>query len=104
MRLQRGWWIAVVVALAGCGGSEEPTGSTSGADPSAAVPAGAVVYFEAVVRPEGEQGDNVNALLDRFLGDRELSDLLDEELSEDDLSYENDIKPWLGSRAGLGVT
>ena len=40
----------------------------AGPDPAQAIPADAPVYVEAAIRPEGEQGDNVDALLARFLG------------------------------------
>lgn len=108
MRLQ-GWLpIALVaVALTGCGGDDEGEGgapeAAAGADPAQAIPADAPVYLEAVVRPEGEQGENVQALLDRFLGDRSLTELLDEQLTEEGKTYAEDIEPWLGGRAGVGV-
>lgn len=102
-------WLPIAfaaLALAGCGGDDEGGGGTpaaAGADPAQAIPADAPVYLEVAVRPEGDQGDNVQALLDRFLGDRSLTELLDERLSEEGKSYAEDIEPWLGGRAGVGV-
>lgn len=92
-----------VLFLAGCGSSG---GSGSGdADPAQVIPTTSLFYVEGVVRPEGEQKDNVEALLDRFLKDRSLEDLLDEAIQEDmeGQTYAKDIKPWLGERVGVGV-
>jgi uncharacterized protein DUF3352 len=103
MRLHRWFVVAVVAVLVGCGGDEGSAGGASGADPAQAVPAGSPVYVEAVVRPEGEQGDNAKAVLERFLGDRSLTDMIDEQLKEDGQTYAEDIEPWLGQRIGIGV-
>lgn len=107
MRLQRWMPIALAaVAVAGCGGDDEGGGSPAagaGADPAQAMPADAPMYFEAVVRPEGEQGDNAEALIGRFLKDRTIADLLDEQLAKEGKSYAEDIEPWLGSRAGVSA-
>lgn len=106
MRLQRfSPVLLIAAALVGCGGDEKggaPAGAT-GPDPAQAIPADAPVYIEAVVRPEGEQGDNVRGLLERFLGDTTLVELIDKELAEEGQSYAEDIEPWLGSRAGIGL-
>ena len=104
MRLQRWMPIALAaVAMAGCGGDEEGSGGSAagtGADPAQAMPADAPMYFEAVVRPEGEQGENAEALIGRFLEDKTIADLIDEQLAKENKSYAEDIEPWLGSRAG----
>jgi hypothetical protein len=42
-------------------------GRAGGADPAAAVPAGAPLYVKAVVRPDGDEGANAQALLRRVL-------------------------------------
>ena len=75
--------LLVALALAGCGGSDGSSGGVgAGADPAQAIPAGAPVYVEAVVRPEGEQGDNARALLERFRRRQDARPtLLDEALS-----------------------
>lgn len=95
--------VIAAVALAGCGSGSSSGG---GADPAAAIPADSVIYVEAAVRPEGDQGDNARELLDRFLGDKSLTDMLDEALADEPgkPTYDQDVKPWLGERAGVGVT
>ncbi|MGI8622375.1 MAG: DUF3352 domain-containing protein [Solirubrobacteraceae bacterium] len=106
MRLHRLLLLLVLaVAFAGCGASPGGAGG-GGADPAQVVPAGSLFYAEAVVRPDGGQRDNVDQLLRRFLGDRKVSDFVDEALKSDHKSqtYAKDIEPWLGQRVGIGVT
>lgn len=106
MRLQRLVPLALVVAcVAGCGSSSSDAGS-GGADPAQAIPARTLVYVEAVVRPQGDQGDAARALLARFLpSGTTLESLVDESIQDEepDKSYAEDVKPWLGERIGLGV-
>ncbi len=95
--------LACVLALAGCGSSSSSGGGT---DPAAAIPKGTLVYVEAAVRPEGEQGDNARALLEKFLpSGTTLESLLDDAIKKDgeDSTYAKDIEPWLGERIGVGV-
>lgn len=105
MRLQKWLPLGVVVVLVGCGGGDSSSsGGSGGADPATAIPAGVPVYIEAVVRPEGEQAENASALLERFMGEQTLMELLDEQLAKEGQSYAEDIEPWLGARAGIGVS
>ncbi len=103
MRLQRWFLLLLLVVVAGCGGDDASSSGAAGADPAQAVPAGAPVYVEAVIRPDGEQGDNARALIERFLGEKSLTELLNQQLQETGKSYEEDIEPWLGDRLGFGV-
>jgi hypothetical protein len=91
---------AVVVA---CGG-----GAAAGdADPASAVPADAVGYLEATVRPEGGLRDDARAAAGKVLRtddpDAKVRELIDRSLAESDakIQFERDIKPWLGKRAGV---
>jgi len=107
MRLQRWLLLVVLIVFAGCGGDDSSSsGGAAGADPATAIPAGVPVYIEAVMRPEGEQGDNARELLERFLGDKSIADLIDEELEKEGegQTYAEDIEPWLGARSAIGVT
>ncbi len=95
--------VLVALAVAGCGSSSSSGG---GADPASAIPKGTLVYVEASLRPEGEQGDNARALLKKFLpSGTTLESLLDEQIKKegDSETYAKDIKPWLGEKAGVGV-
>jgi hypothetical protein len=88
--------------VAGCGGGG------GGSDELASLaPADAPIYLESVVRPEGEQSDAINSLASRVGG---LDDpgtaivaQLDAGLAQSgaDVTYEEDIAPWLGERAGI---
>ena len=103
--------LAVAAALAfgmgGCG--EEPPAPTEAGTMADSVPADASVYGEVVVRPSGELSGRVDDAIELFgfdpgeergkLGD-EIAARVSEELElGSDLSYEEDIQPWLGYRA-----
>ena len=85
--------IALLVAV-GCGNDDEPA---SGA--SELVPAGAVLYGEATIKPEGDQKEAVEAILAKFPGGGEagdkLKDLIEKGLRESDapVSFKDDIEP-----------
>jgi Protein of unknown function (DUF3352) len=98
---------AAVAAVAGGCGSQAGAG---GDDPASMVPAGVPVYFEATVRPEGEQRDDALSAAGKLLRTPDpaakLRELVDKELAEDrpGTSYERDIAPWLGQKAGVWVS
>ncbi|MEZ5060694.1 MAG: DUF3352 domain-containing protein [Solirubrobacterales bacterium] len=98
--------LAIALFAAACGSDDEPE---SGPDPIAMVPADAPFYMEMVVRPEGELKDNLESAVGKLTGEddpgAQIIDGLNGSLAEDtDLNYEDDIKPWLGSRAGVFVS
>lgn len=101
---------ALVVFLVACGGDDSDEGTTeSGPDPIALAPADVPFYAEAVVRPEGSLGDDLESAISKVSGEDDpgqaVIDELNESLAEDtDLTYEDDIEPWLGSRAGVFVS
>ena len=47
--------LLIAVLLAACGGA----GGAADADPAKAVPAGTAIYIEGVIRPEGDQRDDL---------------------------------------------
>lgn len=88
--------------LAGCGGS----GGSSG--PASLAPPDTPVFVEATVMPEGDLQANVDTVVRKVAGISNagagLVALLNQQFDEagdGDLSYANDIEPWLGSQAGL---
>lgn len=95
--------IAALVAV-GCGKEGQ---AASGA--SELVPAGAVMYGEATLRPEGDQKQAINAILAKFPGGGQagdkLKDLIEKAMRESDapLSFKEDIEPWLGDEAAFFV-
>ncbi len=96
--------LSLLAALvAACG-----SGAASGdADPAKLVPAGAMVYVEVTVRPEGDvRGEALDAagkVLRTSDPEGGIPRALDKALAQDDqkLDYDKDIKPWLGQRVGF---
>jgi hypothetical protein len=99
---------AVAVPIAGCGSGGSSAGGDAGADPAAFLPASSPAYVEAQVRPEGDLKTNTEAVARKVLATSDpsgkLVGLLDKALADQGGSYEKDIAPWLGTRAGLAVT
>ena len=89
-------------AAAGCGSEDE---AASGA--SELVPAGALMYGEATLDPEGDQKEAIDSILAKFPGGGEagdkLKDLIEKGLRESDapVSFKEDIEPWLGDEAAF---
>jgi len=88
--------------VAGCGsGAKQPATLT---------PASALFYGEVELDPEGGQKAAVDALARKFPGSgdagQRLSRLIEDSLREKDakISFENDVKPWLGDRAAFFAT
>ena len=103
---------ALAIALAGCGDE----GSDSASGPASVIPEDMVFYFEATIRPEGEQAENLDELVSG-LGELPLigsvgdpRDFAIQQLEAEaanagiEFSYEEDIEPWLGEKAGFGAT
>ncbi len=93
---------AAALALAGCGGGgEEPAG------PATVTPASAPIYLEAVVRPQGDQKEALYGALSKLLDTGDpgafITTRLDAALADSQLTYSEDIAPWLGERAGVFV-
>jgi Protein of unknown function (DUF3352) len=92
------------LAVAACGNDDE---AASGA--SELVPAGAVVYGEVNLEPEGDQKEAIDSILSKFPGGGEagdkLKDLIEKGLRESDapISFKEDIEPWLGDEAAFFV-
>jgi Protein of unknown function (DUF3352) len=103
---------ALVLALAalvvaGCGGGGS---GSENADPAKVAPKNSLIYFSAFVRPEGDQKEAVDAIAKKVLdvddpGER-IQGLLNQAIKEEDskLTYDDDIKPWLGRQAAVAVT
>ena len=98
---------ALVSAIAiGCGSSSSGSGGDN--DPAALVPASAPVYVEASLRPEGKVGDDLTAALRKILRTDDpgakIQKAIDDAAKDDDVTYKDDIEPWLGERVGIAVT
>ena len=89
------------VVISACGEDDAAVGSAR-----EAAPAGAVLYAEATIRPEGEQREQLDSVLERFGGvdpGELIVGQLDAAAADDgaDFSYSEDIEPWLGERASV---
>ena len=104
---------ALAIAFAGCGDEDD---SEPASGPATVIPADMPLYIEATVKPEGEQAENLDALLAELadlplpgidLGDP--GDLIVSQLESQaadagvDFSYAEDVEPWLGEKAGFGI-
>jgi hypothetical protein len=94
-----------LLVFAACGSG----GGAAGAEPASAVPAGTAMYFEGVVRPEGDTREDVLDAARKVLRtddpERKLRELIDKGLkdSKTKTTYKDDIEPWLGEKAGVWV-
>jgi hypothetical protein len=96
-----------VIALpaVGCGDDEKDASSAL-----ELVPAGSPLYGEVTINPEGEQEEQVDALLSKFPGGEDagekLKDLLEKAVRESDssISFKDDIEPWLGDDVAFFVS
>ena len=95
------------LVLAACGGGG---GGDEGADPAKIAPRSTLVWLTAQVRPEGDQKAAVDAIAKKVFGTNDpgqrIQDLLNKSIrdSGSKVSYQDDIEPWLGRRAGVAVT
>jgi hypothetical protein len=94
-------------ALTACG---KDTVSASSAAASL-VPANAAVYAEATLKPDADQQQALNELVAKFPGGggdvgAKLQQLISDALRSSDsgISYEDNIKPWLGDDAAVFVS
>jgi Protein of unknown function (DUF3352) len=98
---------ALVAAGCGGGGGEPTTVALTGPDPATLAPADAPFFAESVARPEGEVKDALDGALSKLLATDDpggfIVDQLDKALAEGKtrLTYEEDVAPWLGERAGI---
>ena len=94
--------VVLTLGLASCGGD---AGSSGDADPASLVPAGAAMYFEATIRPEGEQREEVLAAAGKIMRTPDpaakIQELVDEGFEDEDLSWERDFAPWVGEKTGI---
>lgn len=104
--------VALVIALAalvvtGCGSGA--SGGNEKANPAEVAPKNSLVWVTAQIRPEGSQKDAVNAIAKKVLGvsdpGKRIGELFDQQAkkSRSKFSYADDIKSWLGRRAGVAV-
>jgi Protein of unknown function (DUF3352) len=110
MKTMRPLVLTLVLALcaaiaAGCGSS---SGSGGDDDPAALIPAGAPLYIEGVVRPDGQVRTDLEGALKKILRTDDpgakISQLIDDGGKSDDITFKDDVEPWLGDRVGFAIT
>jgi hypothetical protein len=90
-------------AIAGCGGSS----SSGGDDPASLAPAGSPLFVEASVKPEGDLKANIEELSKNLAGISDPGSLIVSQIdsgieqSGSKMSFEDDVEPWLGEKAGV---
>ena len=98
---------ALAVAVGACGSASAPSNAgTPNADPASAVPASALGYIQADVRPTGSLLAGIDAASQRLLGISDPGAKLDaliDRAAPSGVSYENDIRPWLGEQAAVAL-
>jgi hypothetical protein len=100
--------VAVLAAiLAGCGGGG---GGSTDVGPAAAVPADTPIYLDATVKPTGSAQSDAEAALSKVLNTSDpgakVVSLIDKQKTAtgQPVSYQTDIAPWLGQKAGVFFT
>jgi len=94
--------LTTIAVASGCGSDD---GSASGG--ASLAPAGAIMYGEATLAPEGDQRAALDALARKFPGrgdaGQRVRSLMEKAFSESDsgLSYTEDVEPWLGDEAAF---
>ena len=95
---------ALAALVAGCGGG----GGSSGAEPATVAPPETALFVEAVLRPTGSLKSNVETLAREVAGIEDLGgtivERLEGSLGGGAVSYEKDVEPWLGEKAGMAFT
>src|SRR5262249_5674778 len=82
---------AVALAAAGCGGTTAQIGSGA----SSIVPASAPAYIAIDADPASAQWQTINQLASKFPAKQKAVDSIKKDLSKDDVSWEQDVKPVL---------
>ena len=94
-----------VAACGGSGGGGDP--APAAGDPAGKVPANAVLYASATVRPGTDQVKALEHVVNTFGGNgtwNRFLTQLEHSLSSGSVSYAKDIKPWIGNMVGLAFT
>ena len=93
------------LSLGACGGDGGSAPSAS--DPATAVPANAPLFVQAAVRPRGDLEAALHSSLGKLLGTGDPGAKIvagfDRTNRESHLTYERDLRPWLGERAAIFV-
>ncbi len=89
------------IAVAGCGG-DSGSGASAG-EAASYVPAASPLYLEVTTDLDGAQWTQVEALAKQFPGYPDVERMIRQELSAEDVDFENEIRPLLGERAAVAA-
>lgn len=99
--------VPLVLALLATAAFPAACGSDTASAPNQLAPAGAVMYGEVTIKPGGAQKAELDGLFGKLPGNKSFDQLIQEamtkgfEESGSGLSYNQDVKPWLGERAAF---
>ncbi len=93
---------AASLAVAGCGGGQASTGARA-SDVASFIPAGSPVYIELSTDLGGKQWTQTVELAKRFPGYGKLVAKVTDQLANEKIDFQGQIKPLLGSSAAVGV-
>jgi uncharacterized protein DUF3352 len=100
---------ALAAGVSGCGGGG---GGSSSVDvgPATAVPANALIYLDATVKPTGATESEARAAVGKVLNTSDpgakIASLIDKgsKSGGHPINFDQDVKPWLGQKAGVFFT
>jgi hypothetical protein len=97
--------VLLVAACGGGGGKDKSANTGGGSVPASAdyTPTSSPGFALLASDPDGDPWKAANALLDKFPGRERLIAMIEQSLTEQKLSFEQDIKPALGAETGLGI-
>ena len=93
------------VLLAACG--DDSGGGGGGSDLASLAPADTPVFVQGAVRPEGDLRSNIEDMVDNVAGidaGQQIVNQIDSGLAEQNLTWEDDISPWLGENAAVFIS
>jgi hypothetical protein len=97
--------LAAAALAAGCGSSSS---GDSNADPASVVPSSAPIYASIVVKPEGDQKAQLEAVLKKVLQTDDpgakVEALFDEQTKKRGVTWSKDVEPYIGNRVGIFFT
>ena len=95
--------------LIGCGGGDDDGGSAD-VGPAVAVPANALIYVDATVKPAGSSEADAKAALGKVMNTDDpggkIVSLIEQSAKNDGnpINFQQDVEPWLGEQAGFFFT
>jgi uncharacterized protein DUF3352 len=93
--------LLLALTLAACGGDGGTSGGGKAPDTASFAPASAAFFVSVDTDFDGEQWQKASALLDKFPSRDKLVRQLKQELAQDDVDFERDIKPTVGPEVGI---